>query len=287
LINDIVRKNFYKALESFGKRVDYLFTSFQLFNAVGKKQAEQYKQDYILFKKLKDGVTLRFNERVLFSNYEDGIRQLLDTYVKADDPRILIDPLDILNKSKMQEQLSILSSKEAKADAIKTRQIAELETKRYEDPVLHTTFMGKINKTLEMYLHDRDEEAYLARMETLAEDYREGRSFTEYPESIIDDSDAKAFYGSVLSVIDPEITEENNKNSRFKESLAYLALDVKNMIKANAKRDWRENIMVHRNIKSKLDDLLFNYIEQNNLQWKEETIDLIIEKIILIALKRF
>jgi type I restriction enzyme R subunit len=129
-----------------------------------------------------------------------------------------------------------------------------------------------------MYLHDRDEESYLAQMESLAEDYREGRSFVEYPESIVDDSDAKAFYGSVLSVIDCQNREC---------SLAQLALEIKNVIKENAKRDWRENVMVHRSIKSKLDDLLFNYIEQNALQWEEKTLDLIIEKIMLTAIKRF
>jgi type I restriction enzyme R subunit len=292
LRDDIVRRNFYGALESFGKRVDFLFTSYQLFNAVGKKQAEQYRQDYLFFKKLKDGVSLRFNERILFSDYEDGIRQLLDTYVKADDPKILIDPLDILNKNKMREQLSILGTKEARADAIKTRQIAELETKRYEDPVLYMTFMDRINRTLEMYLHDRDEEAYLSRMESLADDYREGRSFVEYPELIMNDSDAKAFYGSVLSVVHSQIPDGYATNSSKKDfwnqvSLANLTLDIKEVIKENAKRDWRENVMVHRNIRSKLDDLLFDYIEQNDLHWKEETIDLIIEKIMLTALKRF
>jgi type I restriction enzyme R subunit len=236
---------------------------------------------------LKDGVSLQYNERVLFSDYEDGIRQLLDTYVKADDPKILIDPLDIHNKNKMHEQLSILGSKEARADAIKTRQIAELETKRFEDPILYMTFMDRINKTLEMYLHERNEESYLAQMENLAEDYREGRSFVEYPESIMDDSDAKAFYGSVLSVVDSLNQSSKNQDSWNLDSLAQLALNVKDVIKENAKRDWRENIMVHRNIKPKLDDLLFDYIEQHDFQWEEKTIDHIIEKIMLTALKRF
>jgi hypothetical protein len=71
------------------------------------------------------------------------------------------------------------------------------------------------------------------------------------------------------------------------ESLAHLALAVKDVIKENAKRDWRENFIVHRNIKAKLDDLLFNYIEHNDLHWDLTVIDLIIEKIMLTALKRF
>jgi type I restriction enzyme R subunit len=275
------RKIFYEALASFGKRLDFLFTSYELFQLVGKKKAEQYKQDYIFFKKLKDSVSLRYNDRIQFSDYEDGIKQLLDTYVNASDSKTLIEPLDIQNKQKMQEQLSMLGSKEAKGDAIKSRQVEILESKRYDDPVLYLTFMEKINKTLEDYAHDRDADAYYFAMETMAEDYREERSFMEYPEIIMDDSDAKAFYGSILSGIKEKQVDVPQG------SLASLALAAKAIIKEYAKRDWRDNFIVHRNIKAKLDDLIFNYIEQNELSWDLTIIDLIIEKIMLTALKRF
>ncbi|GHV11475.1 DEAD/DEAH box helicase [Spirochaetia bacterium] len=282
------RKTFYAALASFGKRLDFLFTSYELFQLVGKKKAEQYKKDYIFFKKLKDSVSLRYNDRVQFSDYEDGIKQLLDTYVNASDSKTLIEPLDIQNKQKMQEQLSLLGSKEAKGDAIKSRQVEVLESKRYDDPLLYLTFMEKINKTLEDYAHDRDAEAYYFAMETMAEDYREERSFMKYPEIIMDDSDAKAFYGSILSGIKEkrgDVLPEDSRNPP--DSLARLALAAKAIIKEYAKRDWRDNFIVHRNIKAKLDDLIFNYIEQNELFWDLTIIDLIIEKIMLTALKRF
>lgn len=45
-------------------------------------------------------MTLRFNDSVDFSRYEDGIRQLLNTYVHAEDAKTLIEPLDITNKEK-------------------------------------------------------------------------------------------------------------------------------------------------------------------------------------------
>jgi type I restriction enzyme R subunit len=149
---------------------------------------------------------------------------------------------------------------------------------------MYMTFMDKINKTLELYLHDRDEEAYLSKMETMAEDYREGRSNVEYPEKIMDDSDAKALYGSILSGINEKSTAIPKDKE---ESLANLTIAVKDVIRVYAKRDWRENFIVHRNIKAKLDDLLFDYIEQNDLHWDFTVIDLIIEKIMLTALKRF
>jgi len=95
-----VRKDFYEKLSAFAKMVDFLYSSYELFELVGFEQAEIYRKNYLFFKKLKDSVSLRFNDIVDFSRYEDGIRQLLNTYVNAEDAKILIEPLDITNKKK-------------------------------------------------------------------------------------------------------------------------------------------------------------------------------------------
>jgi type I restriction enzyme R subunit len=58
LRDDAVRKQFYEALASFGKRADFLFTSLSLYEAVGGKQAENYRRDYI---KIKCGNSFRFS----------------------------------------------------------------------------------------------------------------------------------------------------------------------------------------------------------------------------------
>ena len=106
-----------------------MYSSLELFEAVGFDQAESYRKDYLFFKKLKDSVSLRFNDSVDFSRYEDGIRQLLNTYVNAEDVKTIIEPLDISNKDKMEEQLARLGSDEAKAEAIQSRQVEVLESK--------------------------------------------------------------------------------------------------------------------------------------------------------------
>ncbi len=276
------RKDFYEKLSAFAKLVDFMFSSYELFEAVGDKKAEEYRKDYLFFKKLKDSVSLRFNDSVDFSKYEDGIRQLLNTYVNAEDAKIVIEPLDILNKDKMEEQLARLGSNEAKAEAIQTRQVEVLESYRYEDPIRYMTFMERINKTIQDYMAERDSEKYLSSMERMAEDYRTGRSSVKYPEIIMDDGDAKSFYGAVCSGIKKATGESNNGGI---ESLGKLALDIKTVVSSNAKRDWRDNVIVHRNMKKKLDDLLFDYLEDNELDWSLDTIDIIIDEILMVAKK--
>ena len=276
------RKDFYEKLSAFAKLVDFMFSSYELFEAVGDKKAEEYRKDYLFFKKLKDSVSLRFNDSVDFSKYEDGIRQLLNTYVNAEDAKIVIEPLDILNKDKMEEQLARLGSNEAKAEAIQTRQVEVLESHRYEDPIRYMTFMERINKTIQDYMAERDSEKYLSSMEIMAEDYRTGRSSVKYPEIIMDDGDAKSFYGAVCSGIKKATGESNNGDI---ESLGKLALDIKTVVSSNAKRDWRDNVIVHRNMKKELDDLLFDYLEDNELDWSLDTIDIIIDEILMVAKK--
>lgn len=282
LRDNVVRKGFYEKLSIFAKLVDFMFSNYELYETVGDKKAEEYRQDYLFFKKLKDSVSLRFNDSVDFSKYEDGIRHLLNSYVNAEDARIVIEPLDILNKDKMEEQLARLGSNEAKAEAIQTRQVEVLETSRYEDPIRYMTFMERIQKTIQDYLAERDSEKYFSAMENLAEDYRNGRNSVNYPEVIAGDGDAKNFYGAICSGIKKAtgVTEHDNS-----EALGQLALDIKHVVSLNAKRDWRDNVIVHRNIKKELDDLLFDYLEENELDWSLDTIDIIIDEILMVAKK--
>lgn len=279
-----LRRDFYEKLSAFAKMVDFLYSSYELFEQVGFERAEMYRKDYLFFKKLKDSVTLRFNDSVDFSRYEDGIRQLLNTYVHAKDAKTLIEPLDITNKEKMQEQLARLGSDEAKAEAIQTRQVEVLESQRYVDPIRYMTFMERINKTLQDYQEERNGEKYLSAMEKMAEDYRTGRSSVEYPENIVDDGDAKSFYGAVCAGIKKSLDGQEAEPS---ELLGKLALDIKAIIVGHAKRDWRDNVIVHRNMKKALDDLLFDYMEDQKLDWPLDTIDIIIDEIMMIAKKGY
>ena len=279
-----IRKGFYEKLSAFAKMVDFLYSSYELFELVGFAQAEAYRKDYLFFKKLKDSVSLRFNDSVDFSRYEDGIRQLLNTYVNAEDAKILMEPLDITNKEKMQEQLARLGSNEAKAEAIQTRQVEVLESQRYADPIRYMTFMERINKTIEAYLAERDSEKYLSSMEKMAEDYRAGRSSVKYPENIADDGDAKSFFGAISSGIKKS---SGNQEIEATDSMGTLALNVKEIITSHTKRDWRDNVIVHRNIKKALDDLLFDYMEERELDWSLDTIDIIIDEIMMVAKKGY
>lgn len=142
--------------------------------------------------------------------------------------------------------------------------------------------MEKINKTIDEYMKERDSEKYLSSMEDIAEDYRQGRNNAAYPQNIAHDSEAKSFYGSICSGLKKAM---GSADAYDNEATGVLALQIKDIVAQNAKRDWRDNVIVHRNIKKLLDDALFDYMEDNNLDWSLDTIDIIIDEIMLTAKK--
>lgn len=280
------RKDFYDKLRVYSKRVDLMFSSYEIFKIVGYEKADEYRNDLLHFVKLRASVSLRYNDSVDFSQYEDGIIELLNTYVNAEDTKIIVEPLDILDKSKMDEQLKKFgSNKRAKADSMRTRLVAELETSRHDDPAIFLEFSERINKTLEEYMRERNDDAYYNTIERIAEDFREGRSSVRYPHIIENDSDAKSFYADICKILEARSKIDLSEMVRYK--LAEISLQIKDRVMEIAKRDWRNSGIVIRKMESALDDVFFDCIDENGFEIDIETIDVMIEDIILIAKKRF
>ena len=182
----------------------------------------------------------------------------------------------------MSRVTELLESYEFWDDAARAKR-RELDRQRDRRTSVKVSYSGEPRgkpQTLAEYMAERDSEKYLSAMENLAEDFRAGRSSVSYPEIIMDDGDAKNFYGAVCSGI-KKATGKTDQSSI--ESLGQLSLDIKRVISSNAKRDWRDNVIVHRNMKKELDDLLFDYIEDNNLSWSLDAIDIIIDEILMVA----
>lgn len=280
------RKAFYEKLRIYSKRVDLMFSSYEIFKSVGYEKAEEYRNDLLHFAKLRSSVSLRYNDSVDFSLYEDGIIELLNTYVVANDATIIVDPLYILDKDKMNEQLDKFgNNKKAKAEAMQTRLIAELDTMRHDDPALYLEFSERINKTLADYLNERDDDKYYNSIERIADDFREGRTAGNYPYSIENDSEAKAFYADLCKTIKDDCDIIIDENMQY--NLAELSITIKSTIMNIAKRDWRSSNIVIRKMEGTIDDNIFDFIDDNNLEISMDTIDKMIESIILIAKKRF
>ncbi|MEW6183583.1 MAG: HsdR family type I site-specific deoxyribonuclease [Bacillota bacterium] len=278
------RKMFYERLSVFSRLLDLAMGSYALYNAVGYDRIQKYKQDLLFFQNLRGAVLLRYNEKVDFGKYEDGIRNLLNNFVLSEPGRIIVEPVSIHDTEGMKEQLERLDSKAAKGDAIRTRIAGELETYRYDDPLLYKKFSDQVRETIAEYKASRNDDSYLFAMEKMADDFKRGYTGHHYPACIDNDSDAKAFYGSIQDIIAAAVKEVSPE---LDEAMGRLAVEVKKAVSSRAKVDWRFNTAVHRDMEQALDDLIWDFIEEHEIQLPVVKIDLMLDGLRKTAVSRY
>ena len=288
LEDEIIRNDFYEKLKIFANRLNAALSNRGVFVEVGFEKLDEYRSDYLFFNKLRKSVIERYDNIIDLSKYESGIQNLLNTFVNASEIKIVVDPIYIGDEEAMAKLLSSDDPSNAKADKIKTRIESELKQIRYDDPLKFEEFSTKIKKTLAEYEQNRDADKYLANMEAMADDFRHGRMKRDYPSSIANDGDTKAFYGSIVMVIRSEnMFEINDENE---EIIAENAIAIKKAVSENAKRDWKHNEVVHKQIHRVLDDCLFDMFDQLGVvidNSNVEILDKMIDEIMKVALTRY
>lgn len=282
------RKDFYKKLKEFANLLNLALSNREIFVEVGFEMIDKYRNEYLFYKKLKDSVMLRYDDEVDLSKYEQGIKNLIDTFVNATEIVTVVKPVSIGDEKAMKKLLDKMDSNESRADAIKTRIESKLKQIRYDDPLLFEEFSHKIKKTIDQYNETRDADLYYANMEIMADDFRNGIISQDYPSQISSDSDAKAFYGAVVTKIkgykDMKVTHE------MEEVIASYSFKMKDVVSQNAKRDWKHNEVVHKAIHRGLDDCLFDLFDEMSIVIDKSNIDLldlIIDETMKVAVTRY
>lgn len=279
-----LRKGFYEKLLAFSKLMGLAVSSYSLYESIGFDQMQKYKTDLLFFQKLRTSLMTIYAERVDFSKYEDGIRSLLNTFVASEPVKVLVEPVVIHDKEAMDKQLEEIDGQKAKAAYIRTRLVSELESRRYEDPLFFKRFSERIRDTLEEYKKSRDENTYLASMNKIAQDFREGFVGHTYPACIDDDNDAKAFYGVVVEVLKASC---ESPDESFDESIGLLASKMNSAIKSLARVDWRSSTAIHKKMNQALDDLIWDFSDDHELDLPPEQIDILIESAMKTAMSRY
>ena len=183
----------------------------------------------------------------------------------------------------MDKQLEEVEGQKAKAAYIHTRIVSELESRRYEDPMLFKRFSERIRETIAEYRRSRDENIYLASMKRMAEDLRQGFTGHSYPTAISNDSDAKAFYGVVSDIL----KQHGQDSLEFDDAIGKLALDMKQAVQSLARVDWRTSTPIHKKMNQAVEDLLWDFCDEFGVDLPIDKMDIIIENAIKTAMSRY
>src|SRR5690625_5551620 len=113
-------------------------------------------------------------------------------------------------------------------------------------------------------------------------EYRQGESTDDYPDVIKENRDAQAFYG-----VTKDIISEVKEQPASYDTIGELAFEMDKIINEFRKVDWHDNPDVHNRIEQELDDLLFDFSDEQKIDLDIDTIDKIIEQIKTVALRRY
>ncbi len=297
LADDVKRNDFYSMLSSFAKYLCIALESEHVYNALGETEIKHYKQELKFYQELRAAVKLIYSDTIDHKEYEAKMRNLMDTYIAAEEVIQVTAPVDILNEKEFEEELMRLGSPRAKADAIRTRISKRISQKWDENPAYYKKFSKRIEEIIEQYREKRISEAeYLEKMRTVMNDFRQGYSGTTYPEKIKHNTHAQAFYGVIKGVLEDNSFNKGQETNNVAQDafiynyegiLADIAVDVGIIIERHCKVDWHDNMDVHKKISQEIDSLLYLMKKKHFPDLSYDHIDAIIENIKTVALRRY
>jgi type I restriction enzyme R subunit len=84
-----------------------------------------------------------------------------------------------------------------------------------------------------------------------------------------------------------DILSEVKENSVSYDTMGELALKMDEIIREHTKRDWHDNLEVHNRIAQEIDDLLYDFSREHDIDIDLDYADKIIEQIKAVALRRY
>ena len=271
---DNLRKKFYERLKNFSSLLELALSSFSLYKEIGFDQIQEFKRDLAFFQKLRRALQLIHGEKVDFYKYEDGIRSLLNTFVNSEPVQQKTEAVMLHDTKAMEAQMAEIEGKKARAAYIKTRLVAELEGKRYEDPLMFKKFSERIRTTLDEYRKLRDENAYFDKMKQLADDFKQGLIGQHYPPCIANDQKAKAFYGIAVDALGKY---GNMDDAEYEEDLGKMAIEINQAICELARVDWHHNNSIHKNMTQAIEDLIWDFADDHGFDLDMDELDKMLE----------
>ena len=228
LLKDIaIRVVFYDKLAAFAKGLKLALSSMDFHKQVEEKTINRYKEDLMMFLKLRLAVVERYSDTVDYKQYEGQIQKLIDTHITTEKVEVITELVNIFDKEKFQQEVENTAGKAAKADKIASRTAKHISEKMEEDPAFYKKFSQMLKETIADYEAKRINEAqYLSRVKEIMESVL-SHTDNDIPEPLRDKDIAKAFYGLTFESLSEKVQDNVVKT----QIAVQTALNIDELIK--------------------------------------------------------
>ncbi|MDD2236112.1 MAG: DUF3387 domain-containing protein, partial [Kiritimatiellae bacterium] len=278
LRDEVLRNRFYERFSIFARTLALALSSTSFHEKTKAKTIKRYKDDLKFFQNLRAAVSLRFQERIDFSEYEPKIRKLLDSHVGAGEVEQLCEPINLFDAAERQKVLEDQTkSSDAKADMMASATQRTIEQEMNKDPAFYRKFSKMLEEVLDA-LHTKRIEAIdaLNKIKDIAAKVTT-HSDESAPAELSGKDMARRFYGCVKE----DMAKYTTGNSM---PATQLVLAIVERIGKHKIRDWRDNDDAINRMRGEIDDTFFEISEKFGIEIPLDLQDKLIDQCIEIAI---
>jgi len=292
------RKLFYEYLSYYARSLKLALSSDKIDEVFNEKEIANYKTKMKFYSELRKAVKIRYFEQVDFGKYEKQMQKLLDTFISAKEVNQLTKLVNIFDEE-FEKELERVVGDNARADAILSASTAVITDKMESNPAYYEKLSLRIKAIIEEYRDKRlteEEKLKMAkdiRSELLEE---EGEEESLYPESIKNNTQARAFYDNLESCFTEAMNNMDERilvaedsgygNKPQEDLLTQTVLKIGAIFKeASKKPDWKNNRDVRNRIEGEIDDLFWDIEDMYGVKFKDS--DELIAKIQSIGISNY
>ncbi len=278
-----LREQFYERLSAYARNLAVALSSVRFMEDTPSKKVEKYRADLTFFVTLRAAVKKRYAEVVDFKEYEAKIQKLIDTYVTTGAVEKVTSLVNIFDKDAFRKEIEKLESVASKADTIAHRTRRTITERMDDDPAFFRKFSAMLEDAIRAFREQRlADREYLAKVMEIAEAIRT-RSGDALPDKLRNHDVAKALYGVLLE----SLARDELEALEGKEVSAGAAIRIDEIIQEEKIVNWTNNADVQNRMKNRIEDYLHDLKQETGLALTFEEIDLILEKTLDIARRRY
>lgn len=235
----------------------------KLDDKLGKDEVARLKMDAKKFQELKKSAALQYGDQVDLAKYKLELVKILDENIRAGETEVLTGEIEITDRDKLNEAIEELGSDKSKAEAIAAQTERRISERREQDEALYDRFSKKIKEILEAMRAKKMADVEALEQLRLIDEEVEQKKDSDLPESI------KQVKGA-------DIMHRNLKDLLFDindDAYNQAVLDLTTIINQNATVDWWRTFETKRQMRSRLDDYLYDNLHITDYDRIEKIID--------------
>ncbi|MBR4840451.1 MAG: type I restriction endonuclease subunit R [Paludibacteraceae bacterium] len=279
------RHEFYDRLTAFSSVLQLALSTLEFHENTDEKTIRRYKDDLIMFSKLRTSVQLRYSDTIDYKKYEARIEKLINRHVESDEAKVITQLVNIFDTEKFQKEVDKIVGTEAKADTIASRTSKYINENMDSDPAFYKKFSQLIKETIEAYEQGRlNDNEYLEKMKQYKEDVL-NHTDSELPPELEHNNAAKAYYGIALENYKRLFPEQPVKEMALATTKSFDNIIRKTIIVDDAVLvDWQSKSDTIGKMKIEMEDELIDNIKRKyDVDFSFDDMDVIIDGCVDVA----